>query len=53
MSPQLDSFSDHAEIVQWINKRSGYSAFEDLATVSTAIPPFEFDDEDDDDFDWE
>jgi len=53
MSPQ-DSFSDHAEIVQWISKRGGYATFEDLTNASVTVPPFEFDEEeDDDDFDWE
>ncbi len=53
MSPQ-DSFSDHAEIVHWISKRSGYTTFDDMASVSAAVPPFEFDDDEgDDDFDWE
>ncbi len=53
MSPQ-DSFSDHAEIVHWISKRSGFTAFDDMASVSASVPPFEFDDDEgDDDFDWE
>jgi hypothetical protein len=53
MSPQ-DSFSDHAEIVNWISKRGGYTTFEEQASVSAAVPPFEFDDDEgDDDFDWE
>jgi len=53
MSPQNDSFSDHVEIVQWINKRSGCCTFDDMASLSAAVPPFEFDDEDDEDFDWD
>jgi len=53
MSPQQDSFSDHVEIVKWLSKRSGYTTSEDMACMSAAIEPFDFDNEDDEDFDWE
>jgi len=54
MSPQNDSFSDYVEIEQWISKRNSYIASEALDSMSAAIPPFDFEEDDeDDDFDWE
>ncbi len=53
MSPQQDTFSEHAEIVQWLSKRSGYTSPEEMVDLTAAMEPFEFDDDEEDDFDWE
>ncbi len=52
MSPQQDTFSEHAEIVQWLSKRSRYTTSEDMICMPAAIEPFDEDDEDED-FDWD
>jgi len=54
MALNQDTISDQADIMQWIFKRNGYPAQNEINFV-TDNPPEEFDEEEeeDHDFDWE